>query len=341
MPADDAVLDAVDGELVLALELRPDGFPPQLPARLVAELEELAHAAREYAAAAQADNTKRAYESDRRHFAAWCARYEFAPMPATVPVVTLYVTALATAGKSVATIRRRAAAVARAHREAGELPPTSDPDFRKVLEGISRVEGTAPKKKTALLRDQLQDMIAVIETDTNVGLRDRALILVGFALALRRSELVALQVEDLTPSPDGMVVRIARSKTDQQARGHELLLVYGKPPNPCPVRALRAWLDASGLTTGPVFRRVTRTGAVSSPLQPQAVATIIKRRATHAGLPAKDFAGHSLRSGYATQAARDGHSSTQIGAVTRHKDQRVLAGYIQAGKGAEDIATVL
>jgi integrase len=168
-------------------------------------------------------------------------------------------------------------------------------------------------------------------------------------------ELVALAVEDLSPSPDGLRIRIARSKTDQQGRGQELLVVYAEPPRPCPVRALRAWLDTAAVTTGPVFRRVTRTGAVSSPLTAQSVALIIKKRAhaarlrppevgtTSGGLrlDPREFAGHSLRSGYATQAARDGHHPTQIAATTRHQDQRVLAGYIRAGRGKDDIAHVL
>ena len=134
-----------------------------------------------------------------------------------------------------------------------------------AIEGIARVHGAAPNKKTALLRDPLLDVIDRIDTATSAGLRDRALLLVGFAVGRRRSELVALMVEDLSPSPDGVRIRIARSKTDQQARGHELLLVYAQPPSPSPVRTLRAWLDAAEITTSPIFRRVTRTGGISSP----------------------------------------------------------------------------
>lgn len=326
---------------MLELEHRAVGIPAELPAHLAAELEELIDAAREYASHAQAENTSRAYASDWKQFESWSARYGFLTLPAPVSVVTAYVTSMAKRELTVSTIRRHAAAIARAHRQAGHLPPTSDPAFLTVLEGIARVHGAAPNKKTALLRDPLLEVVDRIDTSTNVGLRDRALLLAGFALGLRRSELIAMRVEDLSPSPDGLTVRIARSKTDQQSRGHELLLVYGQSPNPCPVRALRAWLDASAITTGPVFRRVTRTGAVSSPLQAEAVATIVKRRAKAAGLNAAEFAGHSLRSGYATQAARDGHHPTQIGDMTRHKDQRVLAGYVRAGKGREDVAHVL
>jgi integrase len=168
-----------------------------------------------------------------------------------------------------------------------------------------------------------------------------ALLLLGFAVGLRRSELVAPTVEHLSPSPDGPRIRIARSKTDQQGRGYELLLVYAEPPRPCPVLAIRAWLGAAEITSGPLFRRVTRTGAVSSSLTPQTVGLIIKQRACAAGLDPRAFAGHSLRCGYATQAARDGHHPTQIAATTGHQDQRVLAGYIRAGRGRDDIAHVL
>ena len=262
-------------------------------------------------------------------------------LPAPAPVIALYLTSLAKRGLAVSTIRRRAAAIARAHRQDGHLPATSDPSVLTVMEGIARVHGAAPNKKTALLRDPLLELTDRIDTTTNAGLRDRALLLLGFAVGLRSSELVALTVEDLSPSPDGLRLRIARSKTDQQGRGHELLLVYAESPRPCPVRALRAWLDAAEIADGPIFRRVTRTGAVSSPLTAQTVALIIKKRTRAAGLDAREFAGHSLRSGYATQAVRDGHHPTQIAATTRHQDQRVLAGYIRAGRGREDIAHVL
>jgi len=341
MTAADELSEVVDGEPVVALARRPEGLPAELPAELAAELEELVDAAQEYAAHAQAVNTSRAYASDWRQFKAWCERYGLIALPAPVSLVTLYVTSLAKRGLTVSTIRRRTAAIARAHRQAGHLPPTSDPAFVTVLEGIARVHGASPNKKTALLRDPLLEMIDRIDTGTTAGLRDRALLLVGFALGLRRSELVAIRIEDLSPSPDGLTIRLQRSKTDQQGRGTDLLLVYAETPLPCAVRALRAWLDATGITEGSVFRRVTRTGAVSSPLSAPSVALIIKRRVQAAGLSATEFAGHSLRSGYATQAARDGHHPTQIADVTRHKDERVLAGYIRAGRGRDDVAHVL
>jgi site-specific recombinase XerD len=338
---DDDQIETVDAEPMLALDRPLDGLPAELPAELAAELAELIDDAQRYAAAAQAINTTRAYASDWNQFTDWCDRYQLTSMPAPAPVIALYLTSLAKRGLAVSTIRRRAAAIARAHRQHGHLPATSDPRVLTVMEGIARVHGAAPNKKTALLRDPLLELIDRTDTTTPAGIRDRALLLLGFAVGLRRSELVALAIEDLSPSPDGLRIRIARSKTDQQGRGHELLVVYAEPPRPCPVRALRAWLDIAAITTGPIFRRVTRTGAVSSPLTGQSVALIIKKRASTAGLDPREFAGHSLRSGYATQAARDGHHPTQIAATTRHQDQRVLAGYIRAGRGRDDIAHVL
>jgi site-specific recombinase XerD len=338
---EDDEIETVDAEPMLSVDTRLAGLPAELPAHLAAELAELIEDAERYAAAAQAINTTRAYASDWNRFQAWCERYRLESLPASAAVVGLYVTSLARRGLAVSTIRRRAAAIARAHRQAGHLPATSDPRVLTVMEGIARVHGSAPHKKTALLRDPLLELIDRIDPTTTVGLRDRALLLLGFAVGLRRSELVALAVEDLSPSPDGLRIRIARSKTDQQGRGQELLVVYAESPRPCPVRALRAWIDAAQITTGPVLRRVTRTGAVSSPLTAQSVALIIKRRVRAAGLDPREFAGHSLRAGYATQAARDGHHPTQIAATTRHQDQRVLAGYIRAGSGKDDIAHVL
>jgi len=205
-------------------------------------------------------------------------------------------------------------------------------------------ELTPARKKVALDRDTLLAVVAAIDTSTAAGLRDRALLLVGFALALRRSELVAIRVEDLEPHPDGMLVPLNRSKTDQHAQGHTFLLAHSNSPEACPVTALRAWVTHAELAEGPVARRVSQTGRVLGPLSAQSIALIIRRRVQAAALPGvsvEHFAGHSLRSGFATQAARDGYSTAQIRHVTRHRDPRTLDGYIQAGTDAKDLARVL
>jgi site-specific recombinase XerD len=341
MAAEDSDLDAAEEVPGTLVALESAELTGGLPAEHAVELEDLERAMVQFAAASRAENTLRPYSSDWSQFEAWCARYELAVLPAEPRTAALFLTAMARRGLKLSTIRRRAAAISRAHRQAGHTSPIWDPRVITVLEGIARTLRAAPRRKVALIRDPLLDTIDGIDTSTTAGLRDRALLLVGFALGLRRAELVALDLQDLSPAPDGMRVRIARSKTDQTGEGRELLLTYAEPPNPCPVRALRAWLDAAGIVTGPVFRRVTRTGAVSSPLSAQSVALIVKRRVKAAGLDAAAFAGHSLRSGFATQAARDGYRPAEIADVTRHRDQRVLDGYIQAGKGAEHVARVL
>jgi len=317
------------------------GLAGELPEHLRAELADLAQAMDAYAAAAQAPNTTRAYRSDWAQFEAWCERYHPAALPAQPAVAALYLTALARHGLKLPTVRRRAAAITRAHRLAGLHSPIWDPRVITLLEGIARTLGAAPQGKVALLRDRLTAVVEGIDPATTAGLRDRALILVGFSLGLRRSELVALAVKDLSPHPDGLTVRSARSKTDHSARGTALLMAYAKDGRACPVRALRAWLDHTAITEGAIFRRVTRTGAVITPLTAQSVALIVKRRARAAGLDPAPLAGHSLRSGFATQAARDGHHAAQIADVTRHRDRRVLDGYIHAGRGAQYVARVL
>jgi integrase len=247
MPDDDQI-ETVDAEPMLALDRPLAGLPGELPAHLATEPAELIDDAQRYAAAAQAINTTRAYASHWNQFQGWCERYQLISLPAPAAVIALYLTSLAKRGLAVSTVRRRAAAIARAHRQHGHLPATSDPSVLTVMEGIARVHGAAPNKKTALLRDPLLELIDRIDTGTNAGQRDRALLLLGFAVGLRRSELVALTVEDLSPSPDGLRIRIARSKTDQHGLGHELLVVYAEPPRPCPVRALRHWLDTAEIT---------------------------------------------------------------------------------------------
>ncbi|CAB4896860.1 site-specific integrase [Patulibacter sp. NPDC049589] len=318
-----------------------DALPTVVPSHLPGELQDLLDAAREYADAATAPNTVKAYQSDWRGFTAWCAQHRLQPLPADSMTVALYLTAMAKNGRKVTTIRRHTAAIARAHRDNGHPNPMWDPTAALVLEGIARTHRSAPKKKVALLRDPMVQLIDRIETDTPAGLRDRALLLLGFALGLRRSELVQILIEDLSPNADGLTIRLATSKTDQTGHGHEFLLPYAEPGRPCPVRAIRAWLDHTGLTHGPLIRRLHRNGIPGEALSPQSVALIVKRRAKAAGLNPADFAGHSLRAGFATQASRDGHRTEQITDVTRHRDRRTLDGYVRAGKGAEDVARVL
>jgi integrase len=168
--------------------------------------------------------------------------------------------------------------------------------------------------------------------DSLIGRRDACLLLLGFAMAARRSELVALTVEDLTATADGLVVTIRRSKTDQEGQGRQTGVPYGSNQMTCPIRATQTWLEASGIETGPLFRSVDRHGRLgNSALSDKAVALIVKRAAERAGLNPNRFAGHSLRSGMATSAARGGATEAQIMEQTGHRSLTVLRRYIRRG----------
>ena len=182
-----------------------------------------------------------------------------------------------------------------------------------------------------------------------LGARDRALVLLGFAAALRRSELVGLTVDDLSFEPEGVTLRLQHSKTNQEGADETVSVLYGSDPATCPVRAVRSWLDAAAIASGPVFREVRkrRIGPAKGytlswivgekQLTSQSVALVVKRLAEAAGV-AGDFAGHSLRSGFATAAARAGKSEASIMRQTRHKSVMVARRYIRRGTRWEDHA---
>jgi site-specific recombinase XerD len=171
---------------------------------------------------------------------------------------------------------------------------------------------------------------------TLIGARDRALLALGFAGAFRRSELVALQVEDLAPCADGLRVTVRRSKTDQEAQGQTIAILRGVCI--CPVEAVDAWLAKAGINTGFVFRSVLKGGRLGGPLPAQSVAHIVKAYATRAGLDARIFSGHSLRAGFCTSAAEHGASVWKMMDVSRHKSVQTLRGYVRNAESFKDHA---
>ena len=272
--------------------------------------------------------TSAAYASDWRTFAHWCAGYGLQPMPATESTIRTYLVALRDRGRRHATIARAYATIRAMHAEAGAPLPTLA-SVRNVLENIGREIGTAPKAKAPLMAAELKRIARASDEDRLGDLRNRALLLVGFAAALRRSELVALDVADVRFVEDGLEVTIRRSKTDQRGAGRIVGVPHGTKGS-CPVRALRAWLDASAITEGPLFRGVTRAAQLlDGRLRGRAVARIVKRVVEGAGLDADDYAGHSLRSGLATSAAKAGRGLDVIMATTGHKSERVARSYIR------------
>ena len=197
------------------------------------------------------------------------------------------------------------------------------------MAGIRRTHGTAQRRVAPMLPGQLRAVSAALPAGL-LGLRDRALLLLGFAGALRRSNLAALAVEDLAFTADGLEVTLRRSKTDQEGAGFKVGVPFGSDPATCPVRAVKAWLEAAQLTAGPLFREVTRHGHVeAAALAGGSIARIVKRSAEAAGLNSATFSGHSLRAGLATAAAKAGKSTHAIMRQTGHKSADMVARYVR------------
>jgi site-specific recombinase XerD len=195
------------------------------------------------------------------------------------------------------------------------------------MRGIRRSVGTAPKRKAPATADKVCAMASNMP-DGLIGLRDRALLLLGFAGAFRRSELVALNVADIQECEAGLRVHIGRSKTDQEAQGVTIGIVPGAVA--CPVRAIKAWLEAAAITDGPVFRSIAKGERVSTVrLSDKSVADIVKRHASRLGLDPAAFGGHSLRAGFLTSAAAKGASIFKMMDTSRHKSVDTLRGYVR------------
>ena len=199
--------------------------------------------------------------------------------------------------------------------------------MRATLRGIRRTIGAAPARKAPVLAEQARAM-ALSAPEGLKGLRDRALLLLGFAGAFRRSELVALDVADLEETDDGYKVTIRRSKTDQE--GHGATIAIARGVTTCPVKAVKAWLHAAGITEGPLFRPVAKGGRLGAQrLTDKSVCDLVKAYAARLGLKAADFGAHSLRAGFLTSAARRGASVFKMRDVSRHKSMDVLQAYVR------------
>jgi site-specific recombinase XerD len=304
----------------------------------LAELRPLVEKARDFARGARAASTLRAYRGDVERFAAWCAASGLDSLPALPGTVAMYLAALVDEGMKVATIDRALVAIAQAHRAAGFPSPRESELVRLTRRGIARKLGTAPARKAAFPVDALRAFARACDGSL-AGLRDRALVLVGFAGAFRRSELVGLDVRDVAFGADGATVTLRHSKTDQEGAGVDVGIPNGSDASTCPVRALRAWLDAAKVTAGPIFRGVDRHGHVSrSGLSDRSVALVVKRACESTGLDASTFAGHSLRAGLATAAIRAGKSEASTMRQTRHRSVAVFRGYVRAASVFTDNA---
>ena len=286
--------------------------------------------AREYIRASKAESTIRGYRADWRDFCQWCEGHGVCPLPASPEIVASYIAECAGRLK-VGSIQRRLNAIAEAHKTVGLETPTAAGIVRNTVKGIKRTLGTAAVQKAAALTDDIRAMLQATDAGL-IGLRDRALILLGFAGAFRRSEVVGLDVGDCGFGKDGLTVTLRRSKTDQRGEGRKIGIPYGSNPDTCPVRVLQVWVEQSSVTGGPVFRSINRHGQIQrGRLSPADVARIVKKLAERAGFDSAKYAGHSLRAGHATAAAVAGASERSIMNQTGHRSVQMVRRYIRDG----------
>lgn len=305
-----------------AVRVRWDMLAANQPTELVA----LTEAAARYAADARSSNTQRAYEQQFRYFSDWCRQNGQQSLPAAPETVALYLAARAQAGIKVASLSLALAAISQMHELLGQPSPRGSSIVREVFKGVRRTHGTVQTQKPPVLVDDLRSMLA------GASARDRALVLLGWAGAFRRSELVGLQVGDVSFLTQGMVVTLRRSKTDQNGLGRQVAISHAKDPELCPVSAVRAWLSQLDVTAchSPLFRSVDRHGNIGGALDGKDVARLLKR------LGGSQFSGHSLRAGLVTSAARAGVSARSIAGTTGHKSTAMVAKYIRAAEMFND-----
>jgi site-specific recombinase XerD len=295
---------------------------------------------------ARAANTLRGYSSDLADFERYCQSRGATSLPADPAVVADYLTSLQGAGFKAATINRRLAAIAFGHRLARQPDPTKDAVVRENASGIRREIGAPQRQARAFSTADVRAMVIACPANL-IGSRDRALILLGFGGGFRRSEIVALHVEDVTedvtPGQEGLRVRIIRSKTDQEAKGREVGIRRGRAPLTDAMAAVADWRAAAGISTGPLFQSVDKGGHVGGRLSDRAVALILKVAAKRAGLDPEAVSGHSLRAGLATSAARAGATPEQIMSQTGHKSAAMVARYVRAGGllGSSNVGNLL
>ncbi len=292
-----------------------------------------------YVSASKAAGTQRVYRIQWTQFEAFCMGRGYVVLPAQPAAVADYITHMADTGLSVSSIQQALAAIGFVHETAKHSNPAKSPEAKATMQGIRRKVGIKSTPKTALTPAELAQIVTTQPDDLR-GIRNRALLLMGFAGAFRRSELVDLTVKDVTirreSTGDVMSIQIQRSKTDQEGEGQYKTIEALSNPTLCPVTAWRAWLKASSIKSGPAFRGIDRWGNVKPHgMAGRGVAGIVQGAAKAAGLDSAQFAGHSLRSGFVTAAALAGVNDSDVMEQTGHKSSATLKRYKQmAGRGA-------
>ena len=300
--------------------------------KLTTDLKSLHEATLNNLKSSKANNTLRAYKSDFRDFGAFCAKHGLNSLPSEPKTVSIYLTYLSKNSK-ISTIRRRLVSISMVHKIKGHYLDTKHPIITENLLGIKRTKGSIQKGKKPILINHLKSIIKVID-EQNVEkikkLRDRSIILIGFGGGFRRTELISIDYEDLEFVTEGLKITIRRSKTDQFGEGMIKGLPYFSNQAYCPVTSLKKWLDLSKIKSGPIFRRFSKGSILTEKrLTDQTVVLLMKEYLKLAGIENTNFAGHSLRSGFATVAAESGADERSIMALTGHKTTQMVRRYIR------------
>ncbi len=296
--------------------------------------------ARTYRSRAKADNTRAAYRSAVRGWCDWCTQHSIAPLPALSHDIAAFLASERDRGQAGNTVRLRAAAIRFMHRAAGLPSPTDTAEVSETLAGIRR-DAPNPRKKRAATLAVVRELLTPIPNDLR-GLRDRALLLVGFAGALRRSELAAIMLSDLHRADQGFELTLPRSKGSQTS-AVLVPLPYGRT-DLCPVQALTRWLEVAGISEGPVFRRIwlppqavpggppPALALGTEAITPRSIGRIVQARASAAGFAPHDFGGHSLKRGALTTGMESGAHPAQLKRLGRHKSFHILGEYLEHGE---------
>ena len=299
---------------------------------LTTDLKILHEATLENLKSSKANNTLRAYKSDFKDFGTFCSKHGLSSLPTEPKIVSLYLTHLSKNSK-FSTLRRRLVSISMVHKLRGHYLDTKHPIIIENLMGIRRIKGSIQKGKKPILINHLKLIInSINEKNSNEAkqFRDRAIILIGFGGGFRRTELVSIDYEDLEFVPEGLKITLRKSKTDQFGEGMIKGLPYFNDKKYCPVINLRKWLETSKIKSGPIFRRFSKgSNLTDKRLTDQSVVLLIKEYLGLAGIENKNFAGHSLRSGFATVAADSGADERSIMAMTGHKTTQMVRRYIK------------
>jgi len=302
------------------------------------ELANLEKDASKYISDSISESTKFSYRSDWHSFVQWCDEMDLSPIPASSQTISLWITKLSNIGYSVSTISRRLTSISQAHETAMLDNPVLSSEVKKTFKGIKRKFGTAQKKAKPLL---ISDLIRITENTrpTFQGRRDLAILWIGWSAALRRSEIVSIDRNDVEFVKDGLILNITKSKTDQEKKGYKIGIPFGSDKNLCPVILVRQWIELAEIKEGPMFFSIGSKGDEfyfkhvenRRRLSSRSINNIIKKRVRQSGISSDRFSGHSLRSGFITTCAKHNIPSYQIQKITRHSSEKTMSEYIIFG----------